>query len=405
MTRYLINRIILSVFTFFAFVTIVYFLMDLQPGSFANIYLSDPNLTPAQREILSESLGLNRPVHERYFIWMGNMFKGDLGISFSNYPRPVSEILIERAPRTLMLFITATVVSWYSGFLAGKLLAWRRGGLFEYLVTVGGVTLYTVFTPWFGLMMIWLFAFQFDMFPTGKFLTPTLWRQTDISANSVFLRLLLTLLVSGIALLAWLLFLRRLDPVTRKKINWIGPLLIVASGAVYWFGMTGTQACSINVEWAFIDWAIPAQGASCYMVNMLYHLTLPIFVVTLISFAGTMLLTRNSMLETLREDYILTARAKGLPEKVIRDKHAARNAMLPVVTALVFSLAFALDGGVITETIFSWPGMGLTLVTAAQVEDIPMVVGALVFTGSLVLMAHLVADILYAYLDPRIRYS
>jgi len=118
-----------------------------------------------------------------------------------------------------------------------------------------------------------------------------------------------------------------------------------------------------------------------------------------------MLLTRNSMLETLREDYIMTARAKGLPEKVVRDKHAARNAMLPVITAFVFSLAATLDGGVITETVFSWPGMGLTLLTAATTEDIPMAIGALVFTGGLALTAHLVADILYAYLDPRIRYA
>jgi peptide/nickel transport system permease protein len=111
------------------------------------------------------------------------------------------------------------------------------------------------------------------------------------------------------------------------------------------------------------------------------------------------------MLETLREDYILTARAKGLSEKVVRDKHAARNAMLPVVTALVFSLAFALDGGVITESVFSWPGMGRTIVGAVQVSDIPTAIGGLVFTGALALTAHLVADILYVYLDPRVRYS
>jgi peptide/nickel transport system permease protein len=118
-----------------------------------------------------------------------------------------------------------------------------------------------------------------------------------------------------------------------------------------------------------------------------------------------MLLTRNSMLETIREDYIMAARAKGLQEKVIRDKHASRNAMLPVVTAFVLAVAFILDGGVITETIFSWPGMGLPLLNAALVEDIPMVIGALVFTGLLALTGHLLADILYAVMDPRIRYS
>jgi peptide/nickel transport system permease protein len=116
-----------------------------------------------------------------------------------------------------------------------------------------------------------------------------------------------------------------------------------------------------------------------------------------------MLLTRNSMLETMREDYVLAARAKGLPEAVVRDRHVARNAILPVVTSLVFSLAFAIDGGVIIETVFSWPGMGQTLVAAAQQEDLPLAVGAFVFVGVFVLLAHLAVDVLYALLDPRIR--
>jgi len=88
----------------------------------------------------------------------------------------------------------------------------------------------------------------------------------------------------------------------------------------------------------------------------------------------------------------------------VRDKHVARNALLPVVTSFIFSLAFAVDGGVITESIFSWPGMGQTLVSATLTEDLPLAVGAFVFVGNFVLVAHLVADILYAYLDPRIRY-
>jgi peptide/nickel transport system permease protein len=147
------------------------------------------------------------------------------------------------------------------------------------------------------------------------------------------------------------------------------------------------------------------NGTGRFAADILHHLFLPILTLALVNFAGTMLLTRNSMLETLREDYIMAARAKGLPEAEIRDRHAARNALLPVVTSFVLALAFVLDGGVITETIFSWPGMGLTLLQAAQTEDIPMVVGGLVFTGALALMGHLVADVLYAFLDPRIRYA
>jgi peptide/nickel transport system permease protein len=118
-----------------------------------------------------------------------------------------------------------------------------------------------------------------------------------------------------------------------------------------------------------------------------------------------MLLTRTSMLETLREDYIMAARAKGLSERDVRDRHAARNALLPVFTSFIINLPFIMAGGIITETIFSWPGMGLTLLNAATAGDIPMIMGAWLFIGGLSLAAHLVADLAYLFMDPRIRYA
>lgn len=383
MRRYLVRRILQNVLTFFLFLTVVYIMMDAQPGDYANIYLQDPRLTPDQREILRSRLGLDKPVMERYLLWLKSFIQGDFGISFSNYPRPVIEVIAERAPRTLVLFLSASVMSFYMGFIAGKILAWRRGGLLEYATTIGGVGLYTIFTPWFALMMIWIFAFTLDLFPIGKFINPVIWLQAPVGANYVFYRMLLTALVASLVLFMVLVFSRRIEPRRRKLARWGGAVVVLLGILAFW----------------------SSTGVGVYALDILRHLALPIMTLTLISFAGTMLLTRNSMLETLREDYIMAARAKGLPEKVIRDKHAARNAMLPVITSLVFSLAFALDGGVITESVFSWPGMGRTLLIAASTEDIPMAVGALVFTGTLALTAHLVADILYAYLDPRIRYA
>ena len=144
-----------------------------------------------------------------------------------------------------------------------------------------------------------------------------------------------------------------------------------------------------------------ASGAGHLAWDIIMHMVLPVATLTLISFAGTMLLTRNSMLETMREDYVLAARAKGLPDKQVRDRHVARNALLPVVTSFVFSLAFAIDGGVIIETVFSWPGMGQTLVEAAVAEDLPLAVGAFVFVGIFVLVAHLAADLLYVVPRPQ----
>ena len=195
--------------------------------------------------------------------------------------------------------------------------------------------------------------------------------------------MLLTAFIAAVVLLIWLQVARRLNPGQRRPATWGGVIIVLAGVILYWL----------------------STGIGRYAADIAHHLILPILTLTIVNFAGIMLLTRNSMLETLREDYIMAARAKGLPEKTIRDKHAARNALLPVATSFVLALAFVLDGGVITETIFSWPGMGLTLLTAAQTQDIPMVIGALVFTGILALSAHLVADVLYAFLDPRIRYS
>jgi peptide/nickel transport system permease protein len=385
MGRHILVRLVQIVVTLFLFLTAVYFLLDAQPGDFGNIYLDNPKLTAEQRAQIRASLGLDKPPLERYLLWMGDFLKGNLGLSFSFYPRPVLDVLIERAPRTLALFLSATVISFYFGFLMGKVLAWQRGSLLEYAVTLGGVTLYTVFTPWFGLMMIWLFAVILKLFPIGKFIDPILWRKTPpgVDANSVFIQMLITALIFSILALGWWLFSRRIRPFWRRQAQTAGFIVLLLGGVGYWL----------------------TTGLGIYALDILHHLILPVLTLALISFAGTMLLTRNSMLETLREDYIMAARAKGLPENVIRDHHAARNALLPVVTSFVFSLAFALDGGIITETVFSWPGMGLVLLKSAEVEDIPLAIGALVFTGVLALLAHLVADILYAYLDPRIRYQ
>ncbi len=383
MTRYVLRRLAQNVLTFFIFLTAVYLLLDAQPGDYGNIWLSDPRLTPAQRQALRANLGLDKPVLERYGLWLRNIARGDFGISFSNYPKPVLDVIFERAPRTIVLFLTSTILAYYLGFLMGKILAWKRGGVVEYGTTVVGVSLYTVFLPWFALMMVWLFAYTLGLFPIGKFIDPLFWRRAPIDANTVFHRMLLTAFISTLLVFVLSNFTRRLNPRQRRPAFWGGFAVVVAAVIGYW----------------------ASTGVAQYALDILRHLVLPIGTLAIVNFAGIMLLTRNSMLETQREDYIMTARAKGLPEKVVRDRHAARNALLPVATSFILAIAFVLDGGVITETIFSWPGMGLTLLEAALRQDIPMVIGALVFTGIMALTGHLLADILYAFLDPRIRYS
>ena len=383
MTGYLVRRAGQMVLTLFLIITFAFFLVQAQPGDYASFYALNPDLPPDVREKIRASFGLDKPLWEQYLIHLKNTVTGDFGVSFGHFPRPVMDVLIERVPRTAVLFLSATVLSFYIGFFLGKAIAWRRGGVLEYTATISGATLFTVFTPAFALMMIWIFAFRLGWLPVGKFLDPLVWRHAEVTANFVFSQMLLTaFLLVALAFLV-LFLLKKTGRVGLVK--WAGPLIAVG-GVV-----------------ALVIWSLSGVGGLA--LDILKHMILPIVTLTLISFAGTMLLTRNSMLETVREDYVMAARAKGLPEKQVRDRHAARNALLPVVTSLVYSLIFAIDGSVIIEGVFSWPGTGLTLLQAVRSEDLPLVMGAMVFIGLFSLLAHLIVDILYIYLDPRIRYE
>ncbi len=381
MWGFLGKRLVQMLITLLLFQILTFALLEAQPTDVSDLLTGNPEIPPAERQRLKEQLGLDRPAYERLFFYVTNFYKGDWGVSFVQYPRPVIEILAERLPRTLVLFLTATIVSFWAGFVSGKHLAWKRGGFVEYGSTITGVALFTVFTPWFALMMIWLFAVTLDLFPTGKFLNPLIWIGAPIDANTIFLRMIWTTILASLLVLTGVLFSRRIERRYRSLVR-VGSL-ILAFGLVFGY-------------WYF-------SGFGTYAWDIVSHMVLPVLTVTLISFGGTMLLMRTSMLETLREDYVLSARAKGIPDKKVRDKHAARNALLPVWTSLVFAIGTAVAGGIITESIFSWPGIGQTLLNASIANDYPLAMGTLTLIGVMVLISHLIADVGYAFLDPRIR--
>lgn len=372
---------------FLLFLTVTWFLLYILPGdSVAQKYAGNPNIPPEAREVALERLGLDKPALIQFRDYMVNFFQGDLGVSFNQYPRPVIDIIGERLPRTLVLFLAALVTYYWAGFLAGKYLAWRRGRRSEMVVTVGGVGLYAMFLPWFALILIWFFSVQLDLLPLSKFLDPEQWRDAPFTANQVFMRLFWVALIASLAVFGSGYAALRTNVVRLGRVlRWGGAALAVAGFYFYWYGTESGRAMRV------------------YAGDIGFHMILPVLTLTLINFAGVMLLTRSSMLETLREDYILTARAKGLPERVVRDRHAARTALLPVVTSLVLAVATVIDGGVITESVFSWPGMGEVLVSSVVGEDIPVAVGAFSFIGILALVGHFVVDVLYGVLDPRIR--
>ncbi len=310
--------------TLFIIMTLLFFLFRIMPGDPAAMIL-DPKMPPEAKALIRHEFGLDKPLPVQYAIYLKNTLRGNLGRSFY-YPEPVSRLILARLPNTVILFTFAIILSYAIGLPLGRMMAWRRGSRLEVFLTVTGIFFYTIFVPWFGLLMIWIFAYRLGWFPLGGMTTPELW---------------------------------------------------AAGGA----------------------------GTARLALDILYHLALPLGVLVVIFFTGSMLLMRNSMLETLKEDYIVTARAKGLPERVVKNRHAARNALLPVVTAMTLSLAFSVNGGVLTEKVFSWPGLGSLLIQAVLSHDYPLAQGAFFIISALVLAANLIADLLYCVLDPRIRYD
>ncbi|MBW2285441.1 MAG: ABC transporter permease [Deltaproteobacteria bacterium] len=180
-------------------------------------------------------------------------------------------------------------------------------------------------------------------------------------------------------------------------VPWLALIMIwVFAYKMGWFPITGIISEDV--------WLDPNSGFVAKALDVGHHMVLPLATLFLIHFGSYLLIMRSSMLETLKEDYIVTARAKGLPEKIIRNHHAAPNAALPVVTSVGLSLAFSINGGALTETVFTWPGIGRELVFSVSQNDYPLAQASFLLIALVVLLSNLVVDILYAYLDPRIRY-
>ena len=385
MIEYIIRRTLQMIAVFFVFLVSSYLLFNAIPGNAFSNLLLNPTLPPDAYEQVLATYGLDKPLFERLQLYVVNFFKGDFGYSYKYYPKTPIELIAERLPRTLMLFSIVNIVAFYTGFFIGKVLAWRRGSKSETWITITSVFSYTVFYPWFALMMLWFFGYKMGWFPIGKFLYPEKWYDAPFDSDVIFAMMIKFVLVISLIQFAAYTGTRGIESLSsRRNIRFASLIAIFIGSYFYW--NTGE-----------------ALARKPYAADIAYHMILPVLVVTIVAFAGTALLTRTTMMEVLKEDYILTARAKGISQKRIRDRHAARTALLPVVTSFIFTIVTIIDGSVLTEQIFSWPGMGQLLLQAVLEEDIPVAMAAFSFVGVFALIAHLIADISYSYLDPRIR--
>ena len=256
-----------------------------------------------------------------------------------------------------------------------------------------------------------LFTFKFGFsYDTGKYVI-------DDFNNSG--RLYNTLTLLGVSTLLALVIGVFLGVYTARKRGkpfdsfWVSASLVTYSLPTFWIGLVLILIFAIGLHWFPTGGVIPFEWINAasrpdlatQIVVRMQHLFLPALTLTLFSYGGFLLLARATMIETLTEDYITTARAKGLSERTILFKHALKNASLPIVTSAALNFGFILSGAIITETVFNWNGLGLWIWQAINFKDYP-VMQFIFFIGALtVIAANFISDLMYGWLDPRIKYD
>jgi peptide/nickel transport system permease protein len=388
MLKYLLRQSILSLAKLLIFATIMFFLIQIViPGDFVDQF--SLFLSAAERDEMREELGLNLPLWQRYLNWMGDLFRLDLGRSFTG--QPIVEILKETIPPTLLVFAIGTALAFMIGLWLGTRTGWSGSGWLSRLTTLGGITLFTSFPPWLAWLMAYAFTRGRDFAVMGEVgglrgisyrgLDPETWGATEMEPATVTYHMVLTLFASALFILVLNWAVQRL---TRRRIPGPALLLLIGGGTV---GL-----------WYLLDMQLMA-------FNLVEASWLAIITYTLLSFGETMLIMQASMTDVLKEEYVTTAYAKGLPISVVRQRHAARNALLPVLSRLVISLPYLITGVVIIESATGWPGMGTSMWNALYWQNMPIVMATLLIVGVLSLVARLLLDVIIAYMDPRIRYD
>ena len=367
MSKYIFRRILGLIPLLFGIILISFFLMKLAPGGPQAQFNQNPRVSEVQidawlkrwcleresspisvvrefsgwlgvyncetESLLSENGGLNF-LPEALGGGTNGIIHGDLGLSIKA-GRPVTDMIIERVPATLLLTTTALIIWVTLAVILGVIAAVKRYSFFDQALTFFSYVFYSLPTFWLGLMFIYLFAVVLRVFPAQGILTPREWSHFNTP-------------------------------------NF---------------------------------WAEFGERPIDAILNIGHHMILPVTVLVLVSIAADSRFVRASMLETLNQDYVRTARAKGLPKQRVYMKHAFRNAMLPVVTNVGLELPFLFSGAIVTETIFSWQGMGLLFITGVNDRDYFILMGLILITSTLVVFFNLLADIAYAIVDPRIRYD
>lgn len=358
MFAFIARRIVSAIPVLIGILLITFALGRLIPGDPCRAILGE-KATDAVCESFLKKYAFDQPIPTQFVIYAQGIFRGDLGTSV-RFGRPVTELLIERLPVTIELAIGALVFACLVGIPLGIISAYRHNSALDVGTMIGANIGVSMPVFWLGLMLSFLFGVilketPFALPPSGR-LTP--------GVNYPPFYMAWGLAETERAASGLMVFLSRLN---------------------------------------FVNAVLTLNGAQ--FVDALRHIILPSIAVGTIPLAIIARITRSSVLETLSQDYVRTARAKGLHERTVVLRHAVGNALLPVVTVIGLNFGLLIAGAVLTETIFGFTGIGKTLSDAITSRDYSIVQGVTVVTAVAFLLVNLLVDLLYGTLDPRIRLS
>ena len=352
MWRFIVRRLLfLPVLLLGVSILIFAMLQLLSPYERAALYVSDTPKKAGALDALIAKYGLNDPVPVQYWRWLvgqadpetgqivGGVLRGDLGFAKTG-KQPVTSLIAQHFPATVELALWSAVPMIWAGIYLGVLAAINQNKWLDQVIRVISIIGYSIPVFVFGLMALLFFYAQLDWFPAG--------RLSDWAA--------------------------------------------AATNAPGFQSYTGLNTIDSLLNFRFD-----------IFVDALRHLILPCVSLAYLNSALILRVTRTSMLEVLRQDYVNTARAKGLSEREVIDQHARPNAMIPVATIGGLLLLSFLNGAVITETVFNYRGIGWYFADAALALDVVAVLGLVLFYAVILVLGNLVVDIMYAWLDPRVR--
>lgn len=393
MLRYLLKRTLWGLISLIVFVSVLFFLVQiLIPGDFVTQFAM--STSREEQEALSESLGLDMPLWERYLDWLGDLVRLDLGTSFTGFPRqsiPTLEVIRGALPYTALLLLGGALVAFLIGYQLGKWSGWRKSGVGTGIVTFGSLALYSSFPPWIAYLVVVVFVPRVRhyvmVFPNSivnwlyaaGFSVPSYAREHASNPTRATTTVLLSLVVAiGVAIALRKLVGRFVD----SRLS----------------GLTGIAAAALGVIATWQATGFSPQGFALVRIA-----ALPVATFVILSFAEALLIMEAAISGVRSESYIAAAQAKGLPGTVVRDRHAARVAVLPALARLIVTLPYLMTAIIMVESLFAWPGLGSQLWGAIVYQDIPLLMGLLLFIGLLTLVGRLVLEVLQVYFDPRLR--